>query len=68
MSSAPVVRLKSTFHLNVNIIYSQIELIQGAPLGGLVAILSGKSEEMDAAIQWLLSKNVKIEVIRDGVS
>ncbi len=68
VSEALVSEISRTFHLNVNIIYSQIELIQGAPLGGLVAILSGKSEEMDAAIQWLLSKNVKVEVIRDGVS
>ena len=60
--------ISRNFHLNVNIIYSQIELIQGAPLGGLVAILSGKADEMEAAIQWLLSKNVKVEVIRDGVS
>lgn len=68
VSEALVSEISRTFHLNVNIIYSQIELIQGAPLGGLVAILSGKSEEMEAAIQWLLSKNVKVEVIRDGVS
>ncbi len=68
VSEALVSEISRHFHLNVNIIYSQIELIQGAPLGGLVAILSGKADEMDAAIQWLLSKNVKVEVIRDGVS
>ncbi len=68
VSEALVSEISRNFHLNVNIIYSQIELIQGAPLGGLVAILSGKADEMEAAIQWLLSKNVKVEVIRDGVS
>ncbi len=68
VSEALVSEISRTFHLNVNIIYSQIELIQGAPLGGLVAILSGKADEMNAAIEWLLSKNVKVEVIRDGNS
>lgn len=68
VSEALVSEISRSFHLNVNIIYSQIELIQGAPLGGLVAILSGETADMDAAIQWLLSKNVKVEVICDGVS
>lgn len=63
VSEALVSEISRRFAVNVNIIYSQIELIQGAPLGGLVAILGGTEAQQNAAIQYLLDKNVNVEVI-----
>lgn len=65
-SEALVSELSRRYELDVNIIFSQVELIQGAPLGGVVAILSGTAANMDAAFQYLLDKHVKVEVIKDA--
>lgn len=68
VSEALVSEISRQFQIDVNIIFSQIELIQGAPLGGLVAILNGEGSNLDAAIAYLQGKNVKVEVIEDGVA
>ena len=45
---------------------SSIEIIQNAPLGGLVAIMSGPRNQVEAAVRFLIEKNVQVEVIKDG--
>ena len=54
------------FNVILNIIFANIELIQDAPIGGTVAIMSGKSEDIDAALDYLRDKNVGVEVIKDA--
>ena len=54
------------FNVILNIIFANIEIIQDAPIGGTVAILSGKSEDIDAALDYLRDKNVGVEVIKDA--
>jgi D-methionine transport system ATP-binding protein len=69
--SEPLVSVISKrFGVSANIIFGNIELIGGAPLGGLVVIASGEPGDIDDAIAWLRSKNVGVEVILDarGVS
>lgn len=68
VSEALVSEISRKFEVNINIIFSQIELINNAPLGGLVAIFSGTSKNVDDAINYLLEKDVKVEVIENGVS
>ena len=48
------------FNVILNIIFANIEIIQDAPIGGTVAIMSGKSED------YLRDKNVGVEVIKDA--
>lgn len=57
-----------TYKFNVifNIIFANIEIVQDAPIGGTVAIMSGKSEDIDAALDYLRDKNVGVEVIKDA--
>jgi D-methionine transport system ATP-binding protein len=50
--------------VDVSIIYSNMEIIQGASLGGLVAIISG--EKLSEAIAYLSEKNVVVEVLKRG--
>ena len=38
-------------------------MLQDAPLGGLVVLVSGEPEQRDAAIEYMRSCNVKVEVI-----
>ena len=54
------------FHVSVNIIFADIEIVQDAPIGGTVAIMGGKREQITQAIEYLIEKNVGVEVIRDA--
>lgn len=66
VSTALVSALSRNYAIDVNILISSLEIIQDVPLGGLVAIFSGKRSDIEAAIGYLIDKNVKVEVIADG--
>ena len=66
VSEALVSQLSRKFQLDINIIFGNIELIGDNPIGGLVAIVQGKSEDINRAIQYLKDKNVGVEVILDA--
>lgn len=66
VSEALVSQLSRRFNLDINIIFGNIELIGDNPIGGLVSIVHGKSEDIDGAIGYLKDKNVGVEVILDG--
>lgn len=65
-SEALVSTISRQFHLDVNIIFGNIELIGSEPLGGLVSILNGKPEDIEGALDYLRNKNVGVEVILDA--
>ena len=54
------------FDIVLNIIFSDIAIVQNAPIGGTVAIISGEREQITQAIAYLSEKNVGVEVIRDA--
>lgn len=54
------------FGITLNIIFADVEIVQNAPIGGTVAIISGDSAKIDNALQYLIDKNVGVEVIKDG--
>jgi D-methionine transport system ATP-binding protein len=54
------------FDVDFNIIFSDVEIIRDAPLGGTISILSGGREKAEAALSYLREKNVYVEVIADG--
>lgn len=66
VSEALVSQLSRKFQLDINIIFGNIEMIGENPIGGLVSIVNGRSEDIDAAIRYLRDKNVGVEVILDG--
>ena len=66
VSEALVSQISRQFDLNVNIIFGNIELIGGNPIGGLVSIVQGESARIDAALDYLREKHVGVEVILDG--
>lgn len=55
--------LTAEFAVIPNIIFADIEIVQDAPIGGTVAIFTGKTEAINAALDWLRSKNVGVEVL-----
>lgn len=65
-SEALVSQLSRKYNLDINIIFGNIELIGNNPIGGLVSIVRGTEENIEAAMKYLESKNVGVEVILDG--
>lgn len=55
--------LSRTYNINLNIIFGNIEIIGGNPIGGLVVIADGAPEDITAAQEYLKSINVGVEVI-----
>ena len=54
------------FDITLTIIFSDIAIVQNAPIGGTVAIISGEREQITQAIAYLIEKNVGVEVIKDA--
>jgi D-methionine transport system ATP-binding protein len=67
-SEALISTISRQFHINANIIFGNIELIDSEPLGGLVSILSGDANDIESALEYLKNKNVGVEVILDARS
>ena len=57
--------LAKDFDVSANIIYGNIDFLKGKPLGKLVVTLSGGAENMKAAMEYIHSLNVEVEVIRE---
>lgn len=64
VSKATISQISRKFDVDVSIIYSNMEILDGAPLGGLVAILSG--EKITEAVNYLSEQNVMVEVLKRG--
>ncbi len=54
------------FDVVCNILFGDLEIISGAPLGGTVGIFSGESGDIDRAIEYLRNQDITVEVIKDG--
>lgn len=54
------------FDISLNIIFADIAIVQNAPIGGTVAIISGEPHQIAQAIDYLLERNVNVEVIKDA--
>jgi D-methionine transport system ATP-binding protein len=53
------------FNVTANIISGNIEIVQNVQIGRLVVNISGKSENIDNALKYLTSNNLRIEVFED---
>ena len=58
--------LSQRFQISLNIIFADMEIVQDAPIGGTVAILSGEREQITKAMEYLIEKNVGVEVLKDA--
>lgn len=58
--------ISQKFDISLNVIFADIDFIQGAPIGGTVGIFSGERENITRAIEYLIDKNVHVEVILDA--
>lgn len=56
------------FGILLNIVFADVDIVQGAPIGGTVAVMSGEHEKITEAVRYLIEKNVAVEVIKNGIS
>ena len=54
------------FDVVCNILFGDLEIISGAPLGGTVGIFSGDDDNIGRAIEYLRNQDITVEVIKDG--
>ena len=54
------------YDITMNIIFAEIEIVQGAPIGGTVAIISGQPEAIDRALKHIRGENVGVEVLKEA--
>ena len=64
VSEATISEVSRKFNVDVSIVFGNVEIIEGQPLGGLVAILSG--EKVSQAVGYLSERNVMVEVLKRG--
>ena len=65
--SEPILsRTSQLFNVEFNILFADIEVIRDAPLGGIIAVLSGGRDKAEEAISYLKEKNVQVEVIANA--
>ena len=60
--------ISKKFDVTVNILFSDVELVEGLPLGGTVAILKGARNQLREAFDYVSGRNVTVEVIKDGAA
>lgn len=66
VSEAVISKVSRKFNVNVNIVLANVEIIQSQPLGGMVAAIGGRSEDIKGALDYIIGAGVKTEVILNG--
>ncbi|MDE6031249.1 MAG: methionine ABC transporter ATP-binding protein, partial [Oscillospiraceae bacterium] len=56
------------FGVLLNIVFADVDIVQGAPIGGTVAVISGEHGQVTEAVKYLIEKNVAVEVIKRGAA
>lgn len=62
-SKALISEISRDFQVDTNIIFGNVEVIKGYPLGDLIVIFSGGQKMIDKAISYLVAHGVAVEVI-----
>lgn len=56
--------ISQRFHVFLNIILSDVQVLGETPVGGIIAILSGSEEDQQAAVNYMREKEVCVEVLK----
>lgn len=65
-TSEPLIsHLSSRFHIATNILYGNVEILQGTPVGNLLVVLSGDPVQKQKAFAYLESKDVSIDTLKN---
>ena len=65
--SEPIISAMSRlYEITINIIFADVEIVQDAPIGGTVAIISGKDDVVKRALAHIEQQGVGVEVLKKG--
>ena len=63
--SEPIISaISRLYEITINIIFASVEIVQDAPIGGTVAIVSGKKEVVERALGHIKTQGVGVEVLK----
>jgi ABC-type metal ion transport system, ATPase component len=66
-TSEPLIaKLYRDYQLTTNILYGNVEIIQDVPLGSLVVTFAGDLDKRQAAIEFLVSQDVYVNILKKG--
>ena len=57
-------KISRRFHANLNIVLANVDILQGHPLGAMIADIGG--DDVDSALEYLRAHQISVEVMRDG--
>lgn len=63
--SEPIISaISRLYEITINIIFASVEIVQDAPIGGTVAIISGKKDVVERALGHIKAQGVGVEVLK----
>ena len=62
---ALVSQLSREYSIDISIIFGNVEMLAGKPLGKLVVILRGDAQMLQSALNCIRENNVRLEVLRN---
>ena len=66
VGDAVISQISRDFNVSLNIVLASVEVLQGAPLGGMISIIKGAPADVKAALDWLAGNHVEVEVLKRG--
>lgn len=67
--SQPLIsQVSKNFEVTINVLFSDVELVDGYPIGGSVAIIKGDRNQVDKAYEFLRNNSASVEVIKDAAA
>ena len=57
-------KISRRFHANLKIVLANVDILQGHPLGAMIAVIGG--DDVDSALEYLRAHQISVEVMRDG--
>ena len=59
VGDALISEISRKFNVNLNIVLANVDIIQDSPLGEIIVVVKGEEKNIDAAMEFLRSQNVK---------
>lgn len=58
--------LSSRFNVTANILYGNVEIIDGTPIGNLIVTLSGEVDNQQNALTYIQTEGVQVEILKSS--
>ena len=55
-----------TYNVNLNIVLASVEILEGMPLGGMIAIIDGEPENVERTLVSLRESRVDVQILSEG--